>query len=299
MRAVLSRRVLFHRSTRADLVYCLASLTILGAIIGWAVVSTARVSEGVAAFLAGRFGERSPAGPPLALDAARTLALFLAYDLGFFVDHTLKHRIPALWELHKTHHSAEVLTPLVNFRVHPLNSLILANTLSLFIGVAGGAATYLLGRRATSFLLFDDNVLMVLYIYLTAQLQHTQIWIPFTGVWGRVFMSPAHHQLHHSADPAHYNCNMGASLALWDWLAGSLRLPSAQSPRLKYGASGFDHDPHGPIGFIIEPALKFAAALAPRRAALALPSLRPRVKRGGSNPGVGVLRSHGLLRPPR
>ncbi len=110
--------------------------------------------------------------------------------------------------------------------------------------------------------MFDDNALMILYIYLTAQLQHTQVWIPFTGVLGRVFMSPAHHQLHHSADPAHYNCNMGASLALWDWLAGSLRLPPARSPRLTYGAPGFDHDPHSAIGLVVEPAAKFLAALA-------------------------------------
>jgi sterol desaturase/sphingolipid hydroxylase (fatty acid hydroxylase superfamily) len=271
-RALFPRRALLHRSTLADLAYCVLSLMFLGVLIGWAVVSTSWIGDGVAAFLASRFGERAPQAPEWAFDAARTLALFLAYDLGFFVDHTLKHRIAALWELHKTHHSAEVLTPLVNFRVHPLDSLILANTLSLFIGVAGGAATWLLGRQATSFLLFDGNALMVLYIFLTAQLQHTQVWIPFTGAWGRVFMSPAHHQLHHSADPAHFNCNMGACLSVWDWLAGSLRLPAGRSPRLKYGVSGFDHDPHGPIGLVVEPAAKFLAALAPR-------SIRPARRR--------------------
>ena len=209
-----------------------------GAIIGWTVVSTAWISDGVAGLLTSRLGPPPQThAPEVVLNAARTLALFLAYDLGFFVDHTLKHRIPALWELHKAHHSAEVLTPLVNFRVHPLNSLILANNLSLFIGVIGGAAQYALGRKAVSFALFDENVLMLLYIYLTAQLQHTQIWIPFTGVWGRVFMSPAHHQLHHSANPVHFNCNMGASLAIWDWLVGSLRMPPVEAPRLAYGAS--------------------------------------------------------------
>ena len=169
MRALFLRRVLLHRSTRADLVYCVASLATFGAILGWAVVSTSWIGEGVASFLAGRFGERAPEAPTVALVAARTVALFLAYDLGFFVDHTLKHRIPALWELHKTHHSA---------------------------------------------------------------------------------------------DPAHFNRNMGASLALWDWLIGSLRLPSARSPRLKYGISGFDHDPHGAIGLVVEPAAKALAALA-------------------------------------
>src|SRR5271157_1784050 len=39
VRAVFSRRVLFHRSTIADLAYCVASLMFLGAVIGWAVVS--------------------------------------------------------------------------------------------------------------------------------------------------------------------------------------------------------------------------------------------------------------------
>jgi Fatty acid hydroxylase superfamily len=120
-RAILARRILLHRSTFADLAYCTVGLATFGAIIGWAVVSTSWISDGVAAFLTRVLGPPpQPHAPEAALNATRTLALFLAYDLGFFVDHTLKHRIPALWELHKAHHSAEVLTPLVNFRVHPL-----------------------------------------------------------------------------------------------------------------------------------------------------------------------------------
>ena len=174
-----------HRSTFADLAYCVIGLATLGGIIGWAVVSTSWISDGVAALLTRLLGPPpQPHAPDFALNAARTILLFLGYELGFFFDHTLKHRIPALWELHRAHHSAEVLTPLVNFRVHPLNSLILANNLALFIGVIGGAARYALGRNAASFTLFDQNVLMLLYIYLTAQLQHSEIWIPFTGIMG-------------------------------------------------------------------------------------------------------------------
>jgi fatty acid hydroxylase family protein len=104
-----------------------------------------------------------------------------------------------------------------------------------------------------SFTLFDQNVLMLLYIYLTAQLQHSEIWIPFTGFWGRMFISPARHQLHHSADPAHFNCNMGASLAIWDWLAGSSRMPSVEPPGLAFGVSGLRHGPHGVMGLVIGP----------------------------------------------
>jgi sterol desaturase/sphingolipid hydroxylase (fatty acid hydroxylase superfamily) len=233
-RAVFSRRVLLHRSTFADVAYCIVGLATFGAILGWAVVSTSWISDDAAAFLTNRLGPAPRLqAPEFALNAARTLALFLAYNLGFFFDHWLKHRCPALWELHKAHHSAEVLTPLVNFRVHPLDSLILANNLALFIGIISGVAQYALGREAVSFTLFDQNVLMLLYIYLTAQLQHSEIWIPFTGVWGRVFMSPAHHQLHHSADPAHFNCNMGASLAIWDWLNSPHAPGRAAGPRLR------------------------------------------------------------------
>jgi sterol desaturase/sphingolipid hydroxylase (fatty acid hydroxylase superfamily) len=261
-RAVLSRRILLHRSTCADLAICVLGLAMFGSLLGWAVFSTSWISDWVAAALTRSLGPepRWPA-PDWALNALRTLTLFLAYELGFFIDHTLKHRIPALWELHKAHHSAEVLTPLVNFRVHPLDSLILANNLALFIGIIGGAAQYFLGRKAVSFTLFDQNVLMLLYIYLTAQLQHSEIWIPFTGIWGRVFMSPAHHQLHHSANPAHFNCNMGASLAIWDWLAGSLRMPSSEPLGLAFGATGHTHDPHGFMGLIVDPVLNALKAL--------------------------------------
>ena len=112
-----------------------------------------------------------------------------------------------------------------------------------------------------SFTLFDQNVLMLIYIYLTAQLQHSEIWIPFTGVWGRLFMSPAHHQLHHSADPAHFNCNLGASLAMWDWLAGSLRMPTVEPPRLAFGVSGHAHDPHGVMGLVVDPVVNAFRAL--------------------------------------
>jgi sterol desaturase/sphingolipid hydroxylase (fatty acid hydroxylase superfamily) len=42
-------------------------------------------------------------------------------------------------------------------------------------------------------------------------LQHSQIWTTFTGVLGRIFVNPAHHQIHHSDNPKHYN---GSCLAL-------------------------------------------------------------------------------------
>ena len=82
-----SRRVLLHRSTFADLAYCVIGLTTLGAILGWAVVSTSWISDSVAALLTRGFGPAPQwRAPDWTLNATRTVALFLAYELGFFVD---------------------------------------------------------------------------------------------------------------------------------------------------------------------------------------------------------------------
>src|SRR5579871_2337936 len=80
IRAVFQRRVLFHRSTIADFAYCLASLMTLGSLIGWAVLSSSWISDGVAAALSAVLGPGpQPRAPEFVLDAGRTVALFLAY----------------------------------------------------------------------------------------------------------------------------------------------------------------------------------------------------------------------------
>jgi sterol desaturase/sphingolipid hydroxylase (fatty acid hydroxylase superfamily) len=260
-RMVFARRVLFHRSTFADLGYFVFSVVLLGALLGWALISASAISDFVLGTLRDRLGAHAPlAAPDFALRAAMTLALFLGYEFGFFVDHNLKHRIPFLWELHKTHHSAEVLTPLTNFRVHPLDSLVLQNNLSIFIGLFAGVARYLIGKPVETFQFDATNILMVLYIYLTVQLQHSQIWIPFTGKLGCLFMSPAHHQMHHSSNPVHFNRNMGASLAIWDWLFGTLAMPQREPLKLKFGTSQTS-DPHSVTTLLVEPIGKAVAAL--------------------------------------
>src|SRR5207253_9759360 len=55
-----------------------------------------------------------------------TVAFFFAYDFGRFVMHCLLHDVPVLWEFHKVHHSAEVLTPITTFRAHPVELLLIA-----------------------------------------------------------------------------------------------------------------------------------------------------------------------------
>lgn len=271
-RAVLARRLIFNRSTYADLIYFLINTLALGGLIGWGLLSARTISSYEIATLAGHFGGRALlAAPDWALRAAMTGLLFLAYEFGYWLDHYLKHRVPALWELHKTHHTAEVLTPVTVFRVHPLDTLIFTNIQAIVVGLTAGLTSYLFARQAPIYALDGVNVVLVVFVWAYVHLQHSQFWIPFTGAPGRVFMSPAHHQIHHSIDPAHYNRNLGSCLAIWDWLFGTLETPQRDSPRLQFGVvePGVDH--HSLTPLLIAPVLNALTALG-RRAGAAAPA---------------------------
>ncbi len=69
------------------------------------------------------FPVRSAVGGGWWATGLMTLAAFLAFDLGGFVWHFLTHRVQVLWAFHRVHHSAEVLTPISNYREHPVDSL--------------------------------------------------------------------------------------------------------------------------------------------------------------------------------
>jgi hypothetical protein len=44
----------------------------------------------------------------------------LAYELAYWFAHYCFHKVPALGEFHKVHHSAEVMTGLTELRQHPV-----------------------------------------------------------------------------------------------------------------------------------------------------------------------------------
>jgi sterol desaturase/sphingolipid hydroxylase (fatty acid hydroxylase superfamily) len=236
LRALFPRHIVMSKSSFADLGYFYFNLFLFGIIFGWALLSYEMVSHGVANLLTATIGPQPPTAlPALVSRAVITVMLFLAYELGYWLNHYLSHRIPFLWEFHKVHHSATVLTPLTNFRVHPVYMCIFLNILAVFIGTANGVGDYVFGQTTHQYVLSENNIILVFFIYLYVHLQHTQLWISFTGWLGHLFMSPAHHQIHHSRNPAHFNKNLGSCLALWDWMFGTLYVPAAAREKLEFG----------------------------------------------------------------
>ncbi len=265
VRATALARLLFPRrwvlapSSRLDVRLLLLNLLVFGGLLGGAVVSHRVVGNGLRHVLEGSLGMPAVVPVPEALAVAiLTVALFLAYELAYWVYHYLSHTVPALWELHKVHHSAEVLTPLTNSRVHPIESILFLNTLTLFLGSTDALVTWLLGRPVQPLTIANANVLVVVFTYLLAHLHHTHVWIAFTGPLGRLLISPAHHQIHHSTNPIHFNKNMGSVLAIWDWLFGTLHVPERKRGRLTFGLGDGARTEHSVAQELLRPVTTLA-----------------------------------------
>jgi sterol desaturase/sphingolipid hydroxylase (fatty acid hydroxylase superfamily) len=248
MRAKVIVRALFPRrvacaSSGIDFSYLIFNTFIFGAIFGWALLSFRTISSGTFEALNAAFAQRPATElPELASRVLVTLVMFLSYELGYWVHHYLCHRVAFLWEFHKVHHTANVLTPMTVFRVHPVDTWLFVNIVALFVGVLNGATTYALGVATPQFTLTDTNLILVVFIHVYIHFQHSHLWIAFRGAAGRVLLSPAHHQIHHSNNPVHFNKNLGSCLAIWDWLFGTLHIPEQSPEKLRFGVEATGHD---------------------------------------------------------
>jgi sterol desaturase/sphingolipid hydroxylase (fatty acid hydroxylase superfamily) len=262
-RALFPRRIMTHKSNQADIFYLFFNTFVFGVVFGWAIFSYQFVSNGIIASLVALVGPASPSELPAWLTrSVVTVMLFLAYELGYWFNHWLSHKVPVLWEFHKVHHNAEVLTPLTNFRVHPVYTFVFANILALATAIANGFGNYMFGDTTYQYALSDTNIILVLFIHAYVHLQHSHMWIAFRGVTGRIFVSPAHHQVHHSDNPKHFNKNYGSCLAVWDWMFGTLYVPEKQREKLTFGFTGAP-DAHTVKGELVTPLVKAASHLKP------------------------------------
>ncbi|HZD52231.1 MAG TPA: sterol desaturase family protein [Woeseiaceae bacterium] len=166
--------------------------------------------------------------------ATYTIVLLLAADLERYWMHRLFHRIPVFWEFHKVHHSAEVLTPVSFYRVHPLQNLVTSFAAALVIGSVTGIFVFLFPDELSPLTIFGVNAGRFAFNLFGANLRHSHIWLSFGRLAEHVFISPAQHQIHHSNHPRHFDRNFGSQFALWDWMFGSLYLANRRE-RIVFG----------------------------------------------------------------
>ncbi len=227
-RRFFTRRIWAHPSSQADYAYYIVNSVLYPVIVAPLIVSGAVVGGAVDGALAHLFG---PMGAPLVGQVAArvlyTVLFFLAYDGARYVGHCLLHDVPLLWQFHKLHHSAEVLTPFTNFRAHPVELFVMGAVPNLATGVVSGVVWYLAADTIGFYTFLGLHVFLLLFNTI-ANLRHFEVWISFGPVLNRWFISPAHHQIHHSRDPRHLGRNRGFELAIWDRMFGTLYVPGEE-----------------------------------------------------------------------
>jgi sterol desaturase/sphingolipid hydroxylase (fatty acid hydroxylase superfamily) len=236
VRSIFAKRIILHPSSRLDFRLWAINALVLTTAYGMLAVGGLTFRDLVAGGLTQVFGAHAPLIWPVALVMAiATLSELLAYELAYWFAHYCFHRFPALWEFHKVHHSAEVMTTLTEMRQHPVEILAFVNLIAVTTGSVFGVLTYAFGPGAHPFTLLNGNIALMLFLLSWGHLRHSHIWIAFPGLAGRLFQSPAHHQIHHSDNPQHFNRNLGFALAVWDGAFGTLYLPPARREAVRFG----------------------------------------------------------------
>lgn len=225
------KSIYLHRSAMIDYVYFYINTLVQMALLfplfmGVSVVSSQFVRSTLDGWFV--FGSGVIPGDHLGAIVFFTLLIALALDFAVFVAHYMQHKIPFLWEFHKTHHSAEVLTPLTVYRVHPVDNLLSMGLSGVLIGLLSGVYQYLSAGSGVAYNILGVNVVIIVFYLAAYNLRHSHVWLTYGAFWSNWFVSPAMHQIHHSSEEKHRDKNLGLMFSFWDRVVGTLYVPEKQ-----------------------------------------------------------------------
>ncbi len=247
------KKVWLAQSAKHDYILLIVNKLIRGLLLAPAIVAIAPIALGVSGFFESSFGIVAPVSEQKwIIMLSFTLILFLLDDFSRFFLHYLLHKVPFLWEIHKVHHSAKVLTPITIYRSHPIENYLFACRLAISQGIAIGVAYFLFGPTLSVIEIAGANVFVFAFNFMGSNLRHSHIWLSWGKAWERWFISPAQHQIHHSDNPKHFDTNLGSALAIWDRMAGTL-ITADTVGKINFGVgqSFTEHD--SIIGIYINP----------------------------------------------
>ncbi len=139
------------------------------------------------------------------------MASVVLLDLVIYFQHRAFHGVPALWRLHRMHHTDLDLDASSGNRFHPFEIII-----SFIIKLAFIA---LIGASVPAVLLFE------ILLNATALFSHANLRLPLAvDRWLRLFVvTPDMHRVHHSVIPRETDSNFGFNLPWWDRLFHTYR----------------------------------------------------------------------------
>ena len=178
-------------------------------------------------------------------------------DLAIYFQHRLFHAVPALWRLHRVHHTDPELDVTTGVRFHPVEMLLSVGFKAVVVAV--------LGPPVVAVVLFE------VLLNAGSLFSHANLRLPATvdGLLRALLVTPDMHRVHHSSDPAETNTNFGFTLSWWDRLFGTYRAqPRSGHDAMAIGVEGFAaHAVLGLHRLLIQPLLKEPASRAGRQRA--------------------------------
>lgn len=168
--------------------------------------------------------------------------VLLVNEFFFYWVHRLAHRSSKnrslLWMIHRTHHSAQYMNVTVWMRLNVFWYFIIPNawtmSLAIYLGLGQAAGIAIVLIALWNVVTHSD------FRWDDAVRRHRLFGRAFRAL-EHVIVSPGIHHTHHGygKDGASYR-NFGVMLSVWDWLFGTLHIPSGRP--FRYGVPG--HQAH-------------------------------------------------------
>ncbi len=222
---LLPRAIYSHVSARVDI-----GLWVIERLLRpfWFVALLAAVAPTTEQLVIGTLDSVIGSSPELQSNYAWMLLYsllgLLVYDAVFFLTHFTMHKVPALWAIHKVHHSAEVLTPLTRYREHFLAGPIWAAGYAFSLGLVAGLFAWLFNGGIVAATLFNIGFFALLFGF-NGSFRHYHVQFHYPRWLSQWLHSPAMHHIHHSYLPQHWDKNFAAVTSIYDRLFGTLFVP--------------------------------------------------------------------------
>jgi len=142
------------------------------------------------------------------------LLLMVLVDLTWYCNHRFSHRVRLGWAGHRAHHSSESFnfSTALRLKWNPWSEAIFWLPLPLL-----GFAPW------TIYVAYGFNMIYQFFL-------HTELVDRLPRPIEYVFNTPAHHRVHHSRNPIHYDTNYGGILIIWDrWFGSFMADPAAST----------------------------------------------------------------------
>ena len=166
----------------------------------------------------------------------KVISLFIFFIIADFVQwntHRMLHRVPFLWNVHKTHHSVKQMGFAAHFRYNWIEPIVYKSLLYVPIALIGGFSL--------------EDVFIIHFISIAiGHLNHANLGWDY-GFLKYIFNNPKMHIWHHSKEmPNKIGMNFGISLSIWDYIFKTNYIPKNG----RDNELGFEDDEKFPKNFM-------------------------------------------------